>query len=252
MVYHHIEKKDFNKFTNHLKILKKKWKFITPVQFENHICGKKKLKGKNLLLTFDDGFKSNYTVEKNILRKLNIKSIFFVPSDFIKFKSSKKSKKFIHENILDNEFDIYKNKLSNMTIQNLKSLLKSGNLIGCHTKTHANLGKINNRFKLKNEILQSSKYLESLLRVKINHFAFTYGNYDSMSNESLKMTFSKYKFVYSCLRGNNFFNKRKSIIKRDTIYLDSSNDLSEIFLSGLIDLKYFFQIQSINKRISNK
>ena len=92
LVYHHIEKKDFNKFTNHLKILKKKWKFITPVQFENHICGKKKLKGKNLLLTFDDGFKSNYTVEKNILRKLNIKSIFFVPSDFIKFKSSKNLK----------------------------------------------------------------------------------------------------------------------------------------------------------------
>ena len=213
---------------------------------------KKKLKGKNLLLTFDDGFQSNYTVEKNILRKLDIKGIFFVPSDFIKLKSTKKSQKFIKENILDKYIDNHKNKLANMTIQNLKSLLRSGNLIGCHTKTHANLGKIKNRLKLKNEILQSAKYLENSLKVKINHFAFTYGNYDSMSDESLKMTFSKYKFIYSCLRGNNFFNKKKSIIKRDTIYLDSSNDLSEIFLSGLIDLRYFFQIQSINKKISGK
>ena len=58
-----------------------------------------------------------------------------------------------------------------MTTQNLKSLLRNGNLIGCHTKTHANLGKVNNKSKLKNEILQSAKYLESSLKVKINHFA---------------------------------------------------------------------------------
>ncbi len=161
LVYHHIEKKDFKKFYDQLKILKNKWNFITPVEFENHIYGKKKLKGKNLLLTFDDGFKSNYTVEKNILRKLNIKSIFFVPSDFIKIRSTKKSKKFINENILDNNIDNHEKKLSNMTIQNLKSLLRSGNLIGCHTKTHANLGVINEKSKLKNEILQSAKYLES-------------------------------------------------------------------------------------------
>ena len=71
-----------------------------------------------------------------------------------------------------------------------------------------------------------------------------------MNKESLKMSFSKYRFVYSCLRGNNYYTKKGSIIRRDTIYLNRSIDLAKIFLSGLIDIKYFFNIRSINDKLS--
>ena len=84
----------------------------------------------------------------------------------------------------------------------------------------------------------------------MKHFAFSYGNYESMSHKSLKIAFKKYDFIYSCLRGNNFNNyKDFLLIKRDTVYLDSSNDLLRIFLSGLIDLKYLFQIKKMNNKI---
>jgi len=250
LVYHHIEKKNFNKFYNHLKYLKKDWNFITPSQFENHLSGKKKLIGKNLLLTFDDGFKSNFDVEKEVLKKLNIKCIFFVPTEFIKLDSLKKSKKFLKNNIMDS-FSEKSNELKNMSVENMRLLQKKGHVIGSHTKMHLNLGKIKNLSKLKKEIFGSSNDLKKLLNVNINHFAFTYGNYESMSKASLKMSFAKYKFVYSCLRGNNYYNKKKSIIKRDTIYLNRSIDLAKIFLSGLIDIKYFFQLKSINNNISS-
>lgn len=250
LVYHHIEKKNFSKFYDHLKYLKKEWNFITPSQFENHLRDKKKLKGKNLLLTFDDGFKSNFNVEKEVLKNLNIKCIFFVPSEFIKLNSLKKSKKFIKKNILDS-YPEKQNELNNMSIKDIKSLLRNGHMIGSHTKTHANLGTIKNLSKLKKEVLESSNDLKRLLKININHFAFTYGNYESMNKESLKMTFSKYRFVYSCLRGNNFDTKKGTIIRRDAIYLNRGIDLAKIFLSGLIDIKYFFQIKSINSKISN-
>ena len=250
LVYHDIEKKNFDKFYNQLKNLKKEWNFITPSQFENHLRGKKRLKGKNLLLTFDDGFKSNFNVEKEVLRKLNIKCIFFVPTDFIKINSYKKSQKFLNKNILDS-FSKKTNELKNMSVENIRSLLKKGHVIGSHTKTHVNLGKIKNLSKLKKEVLGSSEDLKRLLKVKINHFAFTYGNYESMNKESLKISFSKYRFVYSCLRGNNYYSRKGTIIRRDTIYLNRSIDLVKIFLSGLIDIKYFFQLKSINSKISN-
>lgn len=249
LVYHHIEKKNFNKFYNHLKYLKKEWNFITPSQFENHLRNKKRLKGKNLLLTFDDGFKSNFYVEKEVLKKLNIKCIFFVPSEFIKLNSYKKSKKFLSKNILDN-FSEKTNELKNMSVEDIKLLLKRGHVIGSHTKTHASLSKIKSLSKLKKEIIGSKNDLKKLLNVEINHFAFTYGNYKSMNKESLKMSFSKYRFVYSCLRGNNYYTKKGSIIRRDTIYLNRSIDLAKIFLSGLIDIKYFFNIRSINGKLS--
>ena len=249
LVYHHVEKKDFNKLYNQLKILSKSWKFITPTQFENHLNKKSILKGRNLLVTFDDGFKSNFFVEKKILNRFKIKAIFFIPSDFIKFSSVKKSQNFINENILDHIKPSDFKKLKNMSVKDLKILIKKGHCIGCHTKTHANLGLIKNSFQLKKEIIESAKKLEKLLKINLKHFAFSYGNYKSMNKKSLKIAFKKYSFVYSCLRGNNFYNYKNKIIKRDTVYLDSSNDLLKIFLSGFIDLKYLHQLKKIDDKI---
>jgi len=249
LVYHHVEKKDFKKLNNQLKNLKKNWKFITPKQFENHLNKKKILKGRNLLVTFDDGFKSNFIVEKEILDKLGIKAIFFVPSDFIKLNSYKKSQKFINNNILDHIKPKDFKKLKNMTVHDLKILLKKGHEIGCHTKTHANLGQINDITKLKKEIIKSAKILKNLLKKNVKHFAFSYGNYKSMNEKSLKIAFQKYDHIYSCLRGNNFYNYCNTLIKRDTVYLDSSDDLLKIFLSGFVDLKYLLQLQKLNSKI---
>ena len=251
LVYHHIEKNYFNRFENQLKILRKNWKFITPRQFEDHMNKKKILKGRNLLITFDDGFKSNFFVEKKILNKFDIKAIFFIPSDFINLKSHKKTQKFINENILDHVRPKNFEKLKSMSVNDLKVLIKKGHTIGCHTKTHANLANIDNFFDLKNEILHSAKNLEKLLKINIDHFAYTYGNYESISKRSFMIAKKKYRYIYSCLRGNNFYNKKNTLIKRDTIYLENSNNLLKIFLSGIIDLKYLLKQMKIDKELSN-
>ena len=69
-----------------------------------------------------------------------------------------------------------------------------------------------------------------------------------MSKKSLDIALTRYDFIYSCLRGNNY-NNFKEIIKRDPVYLNRGNDLLNIFLTGLIDLKYFYKVKSINKII---
>ena len=74
LMFHDIE--DKNNFVKQIKFLKKKWKFITPNLFYQICLGKKKVNGRYLLLTFDDGFKSNIYVAETILKKLNIKAIF--------------------------------------------------------------------------------------------------------------------------------------------------------------------------------
>ncbi|WP_415323603.1 polysaccharide deacetylase family protein [Candidatus Pelagibacter sp. Uisw_127] len=211
--------------------------------------GKQKLKGKNILLTFDDGFNSNFLIAEKILKKLKIKAIFFVPSDFIKINSSSKARIFIKKNILDQILPSDFNFVKNINTTNLKKLIKNGHLIGAHTKTHANLALISDNRKLKNEIINSAHNLEKLLKIKIKHFAFTYGNYESISKKSLKLALAQYQFIYSSLRGNNFKNFKNDIIKRDAIYLEKGNKLLSIFLSGILDMRYFFQISNINKFI---
>tara|TARA_B100001059_G_C17735129_1_gene528434 strand:+ start:137 stop:1006 length:870 start_codon:yes stop_codon:yes gene_type:complete len=251
LVYHHIKKDNFHKFENQIYMLRKNWNFITPNEFESHISGKKKLFGKNLLITFDDGFKSNFVVAKNILNKHNIKAIFFVPSDFIQIESKNLAKNFAKKNILDEIDNDDIENIDNLSLKNLEELIKEGHLIGCHTKTHLHLGSTSNEELLKEEIIESLKKLEELLKIKITHFAFTYGDFKSMNLKSLAMALTKYNFIYSCLRGSNFYNKEKTIIKRDTVYLNESNDLLKIFLSGFADLGYLLQINKINRMIKN-
>ena len=48
---------------------------------------RKKIRGKNVILTFDDGFYSNYLIAKKILKKHNIKAIFFIPYNFMMMKN---------------------------------------------------------------------------------------------------------------------------------------------------------------------
>jgi len=251
LVYHDVKDVNFIDLLNQLKYLKKNWNFITPAEFENHLNKKKRLSGKNLLITFDDGFKSNYFIAMKILNKLNIKGIFFVPSDFIQIKSKKKAFNFAKKNILDNLYKNKDSKIYNFSISNMKSLVTAGHTIGCHSKSHANLGSLKNKQKLNEEILESANRLKKILKLNIKHFAFTYGNFNSMNKNSLEIAFSRYDFIYSCLRGNNFYNNKKSIIKRDTVYLEKGNNLLDIFLSGAIDLKYFNQVKKINKIIKN-
>lgn len=250
LIYHHIERRHYNKFKKQLRLLKKKWNFITPKQFENHLSGVKKLRGKNILFTFDDGFKSNLIVEKKILNKFGIKAIFFVPSDFISIGSPIKAKKFIKKNILDKDIPSDFKYLRNMQYKDLRYLIKNGHTIGAHSKTHINLNKIRKKKKLNDEIIDSAKILEKKLNSRISHFAFTYGNYESIGEESLKLAFKKFDYVYSSLRGNNFSNYKKNIIKRDAIYINYTDKLTSIFLSGIVDIRYYFQLFKLNRLVN--
>ncbi len=58
--------------------------------FKNDMC---------VLLTFDDGLKSQYENALEILEKYNIKAIFFIPTKIIELKSKEEMEFFSIKNI---------------------------------------------------------------------------------------------------------------------------------------------------------
>ena len=73
LMLHNIEEKNSLLLKNNLLELKKNYNFIDP----NKLGKLHYPKGKNnLLITFDDGFKSNFIFAKTILKKLKIKGVF--------------------------------------------------------------------------------------------------------------------------------------------------------------------------------
>ncbi|MCW7482116.1 polysaccharide deacetylase family protein [Leptospira kanakyensis] len=238
LLYHDIPVEFESIFRDQLVSLVREWKFLDLESFEEIIKGHKEVIGKNLFLTFDDGFSSNRRVAEKILDPLGIKALFFIVSDFVSVNPGSDARNFVSNNILPhlkpNEIS---DSLSAMNWNDLEYLLDNGHAIGCHTKTHARLSAITDFLRLQDEILKSKQDMESRLGILIKHFAYTFGDIDSFNQVALNYAMKHYEFIYTGLRGNNI-NVPSWAIRRDAISALDSFNLISAFLEGGADLLY--------------
>jgi peptidoglycan/xylan/chitin deacetylase (PgdA/CDA1 family) len=125
-----------------------------------------------------------------------------------------------------------------MSADNIKYLIQSGHEIGYHTASHQRLSTIVSKKVLKNEIIVGADELELILNIKINHFSFSFGDLESFNEQALKLAKSRYKFIYTGMRGNNARYLNPLAIRRDTIAINDSNNVIGCFLLGAADFIY--------------
>ena len=116
------------------------------------ITGEKALPKNPVLITFDDGYKDNYTNAYPILKKYGFKATVFVISDFVGLKNY-------------------------MTWDELREMSANGIDIESHTATHNSLTDLTDE-QLKRELEESKKKLESELKTEINFLAYPTGAYN--------------------------------------------------------------------------
>ena len=231
LMFHDID--NFNDFKKQIYTLKKNWKFIKPEDFYKIIEGKKKITERYLLLTFDDGFKSNLIVAKKFLKKLKLKAIIFVPLKFILLKDKIKKKNFIINNL---KVKYSSSQMDNLDIKDLQTFKQLKFTIGSHTFSHVNLKNLRDKTKLRFEIIESANRLQKLLKTKINNFSFTFGRLNDISQKSLSLSKKRFKYIYTGIRGENLNNLR--LIFRDNVLpSDKVYDLYA-YLSGYLDFLY--------------
>jgi peptidoglycan/xylan/chitin deacetylase (PgdA/CDA1 family) len=137
-----------------------------------------------LLLTFDDGFKSHFTEVKPLLLKHRLKGLFFPIPDKIGTEGY-------------------------MTWEDLQDLSLSGFVIGAHGKSHQDLTKLDYQ-TLKQEIYDSKNILSSKLNIPIVDFSLPYGNYNHRTLIALKE--AGFERVYTTLGIKN--NPESSLMHR--------------------------------------
>ena len=109
-----------------------------------------------------------------------------------------------------------------MNYSNLTDLLNDGHSIGSHTLSHQRLSGINSSEFLTKEIRDSKLELERKLNTTIDHFAYPFGDIESISRKAIEIARSEYKFIYSGIRGLNSLNDKKSILFREPVDLNHS------------------------------
>jgi peptidoglycan/xylan/chitin deacetylase (PgdA/CDA1 family) len=246
ILYHDIPPHLVKNFQKQLLYISKKWNFITPDEFSEMINGERPIIGKNILLTFDDGFMSNKVVADNVLNILNIKAIFFIIPNFAIINDRSSVNSFILNNIFPGIDNIkLQDYQYNMNWDDIRYLSIMGHKIGAHTLSHARLSQINKEVDLKNEILSCAKILEDKLQIKIDHFAFPFGNLTSINKNAFEIIKENYKFLHTGLRGNNPVDN--FIVLRDAINPGDPNLLVASYLSGISDFHYKSSIHKIHK-----
>lgn len=246
VMYHDLAPQENNRFASQLRWLSKSWRFLSPKLFVAMMRGDEPIRGRNLLVTFDDGFASNRWAAETILNQLGIKALFFVPSDFIELDDPEKQRIFMGKNVWPGTAPTtLARHLRSMNWDDLSYLLEEGHSIGAHTKSHARLSELKSETDLVDEIIGSGDQLESKLGVNIRHFAFPFGNLASFSPEALEVSRRRFEFIYSGIRGDNLKNTPTWAIRRDAISCSDSLSLIGALLEGGADFLYKRDVKTL-------
>jgi len=240
LIYHDIPYRDFDKFEAQIKFIARQYGFVSPDDLQKILNGQVEYTGVRVLLTFDDGFKSNALLAEKVLDPLGIKAIFFIPVGFINMQKRDGEKPFIAENIYNNHIVIENipDEMAPMNWQDLKGLLSHGHTIGAHTINHRRLSRIKSENELRREITESGNMLQEKLGVSINHFSFPFGDIDSIDQRAMRIIRERYKYCYSGIRGNNHMGSSPFAILRDLVSVDDPLSYFQFVINNGLELLY--------------
>ena len=239
--YHCTPESDMVNFENQIILFKKYFNFLDSDQFKTFFKSTNDKPG--LIITFDDGLRSNFDFAVKILDKHNITGWFFVPSGIL----TSSSLDFITKNdILIRQ--IYTDNRYGIDEEEIKSLSKN-HIIGCHTFNHYRFHECDSKFILTNEIINSKSTLEKLLEGKlVESFCWVGGELNHYTNSAYKLIKeSGYKFSFTT---NNLRVKSSTdLFNLNRTNIESYYTIDLIFfqLSGLMDIFYFFKRRRVNK-----
>lgn len=239
LLYHDIAPDDYARFAAQLTWLARTWHFVAPQDFADMMQRERPIEGGKLLLTFDDGFASNRLVAEEVLNPMGIQALFFVVSDFVGIATQEDCRQFIARHICPGMNPaVMPGHWRNMSWPDLRSLVDKGHTIGAHTRTHARLSTLTDDRALEDEIINSADRLEQQLGIKVEHFAFTFGDLASFSPAALTVARRRFSFIYTGLRGENAGQVPAWAIRRDSMQAKDPLPLVGAFLEGGADHRY--------------
>lgn len=238
-MHHDIAPQEQERFAAQLRWLSQSWNFVSPQKFAAMMRGEEPIKGANLLLSFDDGFASNRRVAEEVLSPMGIHALFLVVSAFMDCTEGDECRLFIARHICPGlNPNIIPDHLRNMAWNDLAWLLDAGHTIGAHARNHARLSELQQAQEMESEIVDSANMLENNLGVKIEHFAYPFGNLASFSPAALDVAKKRFSFIYTGLRGENNYGTPLWALRRDAVSTENSFGLIGSLLEGGADIRY--------------
>lgn len=179
MVCEHLPKKisKFNRLRVKPKEFEKQLSWLKKNDFKSYtlseLCSMESIPSKSVVITFDDGYKDNFTQAFSLLKKYNFKATIFIVLD--RFEKNWATDKDL--NTSSHEL----NEEQMLSDDEVKTMLESGLIeIGSHTINHVNLPQLSKDEKIR-QIELSKKMIEELFNITCDSFAYPFGFFDEES-----------------------------------------------------------------------
>lgn len=236
LMYHSIDENgspastSFEKFSWQMGYLKEKgYQVIGLDKFCSWFEGKCALSPRSVLITFDDGYRNNFSMAFPLLRRLGFPAAVFVLPR------------------LCGKFNVWRRKgvplQPLMGWKELKALKKRGITIGAHSMTHSDLSDLPPG-RAWREIAGSKSALEKRLKRRIRFFAYPRGK----TSETVKGLVKKagFSMAFGILKGNIRRNDDPYDLRRVYISERTTGQEFIFYLSGAMDWYTSFRARMRN------
>ena len=249
LIFHDIPASERKAFEKLVGTLAAQQRIITPAEAANCLRGGGLPRhGPLFLLTFDDGFLSNYVIARDFLEPLGLRAVYFLCPSLIDFAGQQG----------DGAAPVWSGALPPggnrskqgplMQWRHVISLCESGHTIGAHSYSHARLRGLPEA-ALSREVLSCHDRLEALIKGPVEWFAYPYGDIDSIDEKALCYIVSRYRYCCSGVRGPNTAATSRFAILRDHVDLSAAHSYQSLILDGGLDWLYISRRRRLERLV---
>ena len=190
------------------------------------------------LLTFDDGFVSNYSVAEDILAEMNIKAVFFVCPGLVD-ASVEEQPSLVAKHVFQFELSSLSSSVpfQIMNWSQLRKLRDAGHAIGNHGMWHRRLSLLN-LTQFKEEIGTGAELLAREIDGETPWYAYAFGDIESINKQAVAKVLRHHEFCRSGIRGGNQTMSRERLLLADQIDLNAPVGYWRFILDGGFDFRY--------------
>lgn len=237
--YHCTPSTFVNNFEKHVKFYKRHFRNINLNDLEEFF-NSTKVSSPGIIITFDDGLRSNYDYSVGTLEKYSLTGWFCVPVQFVHNPT-----KVFAENSSIQLKQLYSDNRYSMNLNEL-IILSDNHVIVSHTNSHYRFNESDSLDKLNYEIFSSKNELSDLIGCNIQVFCWVGGELlHYTKNAYINIIQAGYKFSFTT---NNFLIGKNSDpfnLNRTNIETHYPMHLLLFQLSGLMDIFYLVKRKKV-------
>lgn len=208
LTFHATEDRDMPRFKRIIENIARHHEFIDPHKVDETLA--KPFSRDKILLTFDDGFGSQFQAAKWLASK-GIRATFFIVPSLID-RTVAEYVDFNRQNGIEPYFkpDVTRG----LTTAELHEMMADGHLIAAHNFAHRNLGSMHDPEDLAYEIDNALDSVAHLTGAPCKDFAVAFGQPSDLSREAEKLLLERCERIYMCFRGLNVPGKTSAFLMR--------------------------------------